>query len=310
MFTTYVPCPILIVSSVIILVFITISLWLAANIFAETRSVQRFLHNSVLINRSLCVFYVVAIVVVDIFHGKRFIFRHTSLSIKLLCQGLQVIFSSGFMMSNISIFLLDHIVYMAVSRMQFDKNNAHGIVKNILCLMNFLVITIFSLTAYVPDLLYSDHHLCGAAIGMSGNSHALSVAGPVLLSIGIILSLTHSIYTYTAILRNAHSSGKSVQTMTSTKIEKQRAQLFKLLKTLSHFTVFRSLECMPIICVVFMEIHGTDVSVETQLMSIHFSIALGCVCSTIPLVWYPYLRQSNKWAALPWARKLSKRVRS
>ena len=306
--------PILMFTTVTILVFITFSLWLVANQFIVTRPVQHLLHNRILINRSLCVFYVLAIVVIDSFQGKHYIFRHRSLSNKLLCQVLQVILSCGILMCAISTSLLDHIAYMAVSRMQFNKNEVHGVVKKLLCLMHFLVITIFSLITSVLymnlDFLYSDHYLCGAAFGKSFNDQALSVAGPVFSSIGIILSLAHSIFTYSVILKNAYSSGKRVQTMSSTNIDKQWPRLFKLLKTLSHFIAFRSLECLPIISIVFLELHGTDVSIETKLMSIIISIVLGCVGNTIPLVWYPTLRQNNKWTALPWTLKVKRDVRS
>ena len=58
---------VLICSTITILFFTTMSLWVVANQFAITRSLQYLLHNSILINRSLCVFYVLATEIVDIF---------------------------------------------------------------------------------------------------------------------------------------------------------------------------------------------------------------------------------------------------
>ena len=212
---------ILVFTTIAILFFTTCSFWLVAKTFGISRSVQRLLHNSILINRSLCVFCVLVIVVVDVFHGKHYIMWYRSLSSKLLCQALQVIISSGIMMSNISTSLLDHITYMAVSRMLFNENDVHGIVKKLLCLMHFLVMTVFSLIAYVLnkelDPRFSKNHLCDVALGVHFNDHAWSVTGPVFLSIGVILSLTHSICSYTAILKNVYSSGKRMQTMAPTK---------------------------------------------------------------------------------------------
>ena len=106
--------PIFICSTIIILFFTTMSLWVVANRFTITRSVQCLLYYSILINRSLCVFYVLATEILDIFHGKHNIFWYRLLSSKLFCQGLRVIFSSAILMSNISTSLLDHIAYMAL----------------------------------------------------------------------------------------------------------------------------------------------------------------------------------------------------
>ena len=291
--------PILIFSTVTTLVFMTLSASLVRKLFAANRYVQCFLHNSILINRSVCVFYVLTTVVIDGFHGQHYIFWYTSLSSKLICQGLHVMFSCGIVMYHMSTSLLDHIAYMAVSHMRFNENDIHGVVRKLLFLMYFLTITVASLITFVleknPDTQFSGHHLCGAALGVSFKNRELSVTGPTFLVIVILSSLAHSIFTYSAILKNAYSSGKRVQTMASTKMNIHQARLFKLLKTLFRSTALRSLECLPMVCIVIMQLYGTDISVETQLMSIIISIILGCFGNTIPLVWYPTFKQSHKY---------------
>ena len=235
--------PILILTTVTILGFITLSVWLVGKLFDVTRSVQCLLHMDILVNRSLCMIYVLATVSIHIFHGKHYIFWYRSLLSKLFCQGLHVIFSCGIVMSHISTSLLDHVAYMAVSRMQFDENDVHRMVKKLLCLLYFLVITVFRLITFVfdkqLDLKFSDHHLCGAALGASFNGHELSSTGPTILSIVVVLSLVHSICSYSSILLQAYSSGKRVQIMTSAKINLHWTKLFKLMKTLSQSTAFR-----------------------------------------------------------------------
>ena len=282
---------ILICTTVTTLLFMTLSVWFVRKLFAANRYVQCLLHNSILINRALCVFYILTTVVVDRFHDNHYIFWYTSLPSILLCQGLHVMFSCGIVMSHISTSLLDHIAYVAVSRMRFNENDTHGMVKKLLYFMYFLAITVSSLITFVLDKnldpRFSGYHLCGAALGVSFKNRELSVIGPAFQVIVILSSLAHSICTYSAILKNAYSSGKRVQTMASTKMNIHQARLFKLLKTLSRSTAFRSLECVLIICIVIMQLCGTDISVETQLMSIIISIILGCFGNTIPLVWYP-----------------------
>ena len=289
--------PLLIIITVSVLLFITLSLWLVAKQFAITRPVQCFLHISILINRSLCVICVLATVVVDVFHGKHYIFWHRTLLSKLLWQGLQVIFSNGIVMSNISTSLLDHIAYMAVFRMLFNEKNVIRKVKNLLCFMHILMMTVFSLITFVLhkklDRQYSNNHLCDSALGVSFNDHALLLIGPMFISVGIFLSLIHSIWAYSAIFRNAYASGKSVQMVVSTEMNIHRTRLSKLSKTLLHFTAFRSLECLPIICIVFVNVYGSGFGIEAQLMTIIISIVLGCVGNTIPLVWYATSRQNN-----------------
>ena len=277
------------------LFFMALSIWFVRKPFVMTRTVQFLLHNSILINRALCVFNILATVAVDIFLAKRYIFWYRSISSKLLCQGLYVINSSGMVMANISTSLLDHIAYLAVSRMLFNENDIHGMIKKLLYLMHFLTITIFSLITFVLDKeldhRFSGHHLCGSALGLSFNDHELSVTGAAFLSIVIFSTLTHSICMYGAILKNAYSSGKCVQTISSTKINIHRTRLFKLLKTLSHSAICRSLECLPIIFIIFLKLCGTDFSEEIQLISILTSIVWSCFGNTIPSVWYPTFRQ-------------------
>ena len=225
---------ILILTTVTTLLFMTWSIWLVRKLFTANRYMQCLLHNSILIYRSLCVFNVLITVVVDIFHGKHYVFWYTSRPSKLLCQGFHVMFSCGIVMSHMSTSLLDYIAYMAVSHMRFNENDIYEMVKKLLYLMYFLTITVSILITFVleknPDTQISSHHLCGAALGVSFKNRELSVTGPTFIVIVILSSLAHSISTYSAILKNAYSSGKRVQTMASTKMNIHRARLCKLLK--------------------------------------------------------------------------------
>ena len=200
-------------------------------------------------------------------------------------------------MSNISTSLLDYITYNAVSRMLFNENYVHGQLKKLLALIHILIITVFSLITLVLDKklvprMLTDN-LCGNPLGVFFNGYELLVIGPAILSTALLLSLTHSIYTYSTIFKYAYISVKSVQTMTSTKMNVHQSRLFKLLKTLVHCTVFRSLECLLIMCIVLTKLYGTHVSVEMEFLSIMSSVILGFIGNTMPTLWYLIFRHSH-----------------
>ena len=294
--------PILIFFAITMLIFILISMWFVAKLFAISKPIQSFLHNAILINRSLCLLYVVSIATIDGFYGKQYVLWHGSLINRLVCQGLSIILSSGLMMSNIGNSLLDHIAHMAVTRMLLKENDKSSRVKLLLFSLHLLTIIGFSLITFLADgEMYhqiSTHHLCGAPLGLSSDDYRWTVTGPVCLSIVIIFSLIYSIYTHSVILKNTYSSGKRVQSMSSTEINIHQKRLFKLLKTLSLSMVFRSLECLPISCIIFLNVYGTDIHFETELMSIIAAVTFGCIGGTLPSVWFPMFNQRRKWRVI------------
>ena len=289
--------PILIFITAASLVVITISTVLISQLYAVSRPVQCMLHNSILMNRALCVLYILVTEVLDLNHRKHNVFGSSSLLSKFFCQGLHVIFSSGVVMSNISTSLLEYITHNVVSRMLFNENYVHGQLKKLLGLMHILMIKVFSLITLVLDKKLVPRkltdNLCGNPLGVFVNGYELSVIGPAILSIALLLSLIYSIYTYSTIFKYAYISVKSVQTMTSTKMNVHQSRLFKLLKTLVHFTAFRSLECLLIMCIVLTKLYGTHVSVEMESLSIMSSVILGLIGNTMPTVWYLIFRHSH-----------------
>ena len=299
---------ILIFMCITILLFITISVRCVKKLISTNRPLQSFLHNTILINRSLCVLYVLAIVFIDIRQGKLYIFWNKSRSNKLFCQGLHAIITSGMVMANISTSFLDYITYSAVTGISFGEQYVHKKVKTILLLLHFLIITGFSLVTFLPEIhlkpRFTPTHLCGAPLGVSFDYHIGLATTSLFLSIVIIISFAHSLFTYSAILKNAYSSGKRVQTMASTEININQSRLIKLVKSLLHSTAFRCLECLPIVSVVYLNVSGTEISLVTQLILINTSIIFGCFNNTIPSVWYLNFRGRHEWTRyIPIPRK-------
>ena len=71
------------------------------------------LYNIVLLNKSLCAFYVLVIAIIDVSQGKYYIFWYISGFSRFIHRGLSIIFSSGMMISSIALSFLDHIEYKA-----------------------------------------------------------------------------------------------------------------------------------------------------------------------------------------------------
>ena len=288
--------PILLFVAFAIFVFIMIMMWYVEKIFAIPGSVRYLLHSTVLINRFLCVFYVLAITSIDIFHGNSYIFWYTSLSNKYVCQGLSILFSTCIVMANVLTSVLDHIAYMAVTRIVFNENDVRSNAKRLVFGGHLLMLTGFSLhTLMMGEGFHenvSPNHLCNAPLGLAFHEYEWAATGPVILAIIIFLSLTHSILTRVAIFKNTYFSGKRGRRVISKDVRQKR--LFRLLKTLSHSTTFRCLECMPIIYIVCLKVYGTDTSLETQLFSITASVTFGCLGNTVNSVWRPKFRRKNK----------------
>ena len=244
--------PILIFVAFAIFVFIAISMWCVEKLFTIPGSLQYLLHKTILINRFLFIVYVLAITSIDIFHGISYIFWYTSLSNKFVCQGLSILISTYIVTANVSTSVLDHIAYMAISRILFNKNYVHSNAKKLVFGGHFLMLAGFSFhTLMVGEGFhenFSPSYLCNAPLGLAFHEYEWAATGPVILAVIIFLSLTHSIFTYVAIFKNTYFSGKGVQRMISKDVRQSR--LLDLLKTLSHSTTFRCLECLPIIYIV------------------------------------------------------------
>ena len=293
--------PILTVLVITIIFFITLSLWFAAKLHANSRPVQWLLYNTVLINKSLCVFYCLAIAIIDKFHGKYYIFWYTSEYNQLLYQGLSITFSNGMIMSNIAASLLDHIACKAVSRSLLIERNATLNIKIILFSLHFLVITGYTVfTILLEDEInhrFLTNYMWGAPLGVPFNDYKWFATGPLFLSLIIFLTLTYSVLTYIAIYRHTYVSGKRVQTIAATGIDMHQIRLYELLKTLSRSAMYRSLECLPIIFIILVKVWGTDIGLEFQLMSIMMSVTFGCIGTTLKSVWYPMFNQRHTWVA-------------
>ena len=270
---------ILLFLAIIMQICILISMWFMAKVFVVLKSVQYLLHNAIFINRYLCLLYVVSIVTIDRFHGERYIVCYGSLVNRFVCQGLSVMLSTSLVMLNNATSLLDHIARMAVTRMLFNKNDKNSIVKSFLFSSHVLVITGFSVdTLLIDDKKYhqiSANHLCSAPLGLPLDDYTWTVTGPMFISIVILFWLLYSIYTHSGIFKISYSSGKRVQSMASTEMNIHEKRLFEWTKTLSLLIAFRSLECLPIICIILLNVHGADISYETELLSVITAVTFG-----------------------------------
>ena len=289
---------ILILFAITLLILISISMWFVAKYVSISNSVQGLLHNTILINRFLCVLYVLSIAIIDGFHGKHYILWYGSLINRFICEGLSIILSSGLVMSNIATSFLDHIAYMAVTHMLFSETDTKSMIKLVLFSLHVLVITGFSVVTFLTKgKMYhglTAIHMCSAPLGLPFDEYTWTACGPVFLSVVILFSLTYSIYTFIAIYKKSYSSGRLVQSMASTEIDIHKKRLRKLKKTLSISMAFRCLECLPVASIIILNEYGADISFETELMSIITVIMVGCIGGTLPSVWFPMYRQRRK----------------
>ena len=290
--------PILIVLTIGILVYIMLSMWFATTLHTSLRPVQWLLHATVLINQSLCVFYVLAIAIIDAFQGKYHPFWYRSGYNKFYYQALSIVLSSGMIMSNIASSFLDHMAYKAVSRSLLIEKIAKLKIKINVLSLQFLMITGFTLfTILLSDATnhqLSTRPMWGAPLGLPFNDYGWFVIGPLFMSVVIFLSLTYSIFTYIIIFKHTYSSGKRVQAIASLEFDMHKNRLFKLLKNLCRSAIFRFLECLPIISIVLLKVGGTAIGLEIQIMSIITSVTFGCIGSTITSVWYPMFNPIRK----------------
>ena len=290
--------PILIILTIAILVYIVLSMWFAKKVHTSPRPVQWLLHAAILINQTLSVFYILAIAIIDVIQGKYHRFWYRSGYNKFYYQALSIIFSSGMIMSNIASSFLDHMAYRAVSNSLLIERNANLKAKKLVFLLQFLVITGFTLfTILLSDATnhqLSTRSMWGAPLGVPFNDYGWFVIGPLFMSVVIFLSLTYSIFTYIIIFKHTYSSGKCVQSIASSEFDMHKKRLFKLLKNLCRSAIFRSLECLPIIGVVLLKVGGTAIGLELQIISIITSVTFGCIGSTIASVWYPMFNPSRK----------------
>ena len=292
--------PVLILIATAISVFIIISLWCVFKLFANSRPSQFLIHSSILLNRLLCVCFLISIAIIDVIHGEHYIFWYTSLSSRLVCQSLSVILCCGMVMSNLSTSLVDYITQMAVTGMLSIQGSIYSRVKIFLFSSHFLVITGFTLLIFgTQDFLkhqVSTNQLCNTPLGVSLADHKWLGIGPVIIAITILLSFIYSVFSNSVICVQVYASGKRVQSMASTEIDIHKTRMFKLLKTLSYSIVFRSLECLLTVCIIFSKVCDRDINLETQLMAIITSLSFGCFGNTIPSVWYLMLGQKRRSA--------------
>ena len=279
--------PMFILLASTISVCITISMWRVYRLFANSRPSQYLIHTSILLNRLLCVCYILAIAIIDIIHGEHYIFWCTTLSCRFSHQVLYIIISSGMVMYNISTSLLDYITQMAVTGMLTITGSAR--VRLFLFSSQIFVITAFTMLITLTHNLFNNHvsanRLCSTQLGLPFSDFNWLRVGSVIIATIILISFAYSILAKIVIFAKTYSSGIRVQSMASTDIDSHRTRLIRLLSTLCHSAVFRSLECLPTMSLVFLTVCGTDISLETQLVSILTSVSFGCLYNTTAMVW-------------------------
>ena len=203
--------PIMIILAIAILVYIMLSMWFATKLHTSLRPVQWLLHATVLIYQSLCVFYVLAIAIIDAFQGKYHPFWYRSGYNKFYYQALSIIFSSGMMISNIASTFYEHMAYKAVSRSLLVERSANLKAKKIIFSLQFLVTTGFTLFIILlgdtTNHQLSTRPMWGATLGLPFNDYGWFVIGPLFMSVVIFLSLTYSIFTHIMIFKHTYSSG-------------------------------------------------------------------------------------------------------
>ena len=273
------------------LIFIIITMGFVKTFFSLTRPVQFFLHNVILVSKSICVTYVFAIATVDMYIGNHYIFWNSMLSHKLVCQTLSISLSAGILMYNITVAFRDHIAYMAVSRMLFNENDIYSNAKKFVCMAYLLVVAGFGLLTFWHDekinFQFPGHQFCTSPLGVSTFEYKWAAIRPVVLSSIILLSLTYSIFTNCAIYRKTYCSGKYIQTLASPERDIHQPRMSKLMKTLHQSTTFRCLECLPLLCIIISNLCSIYVSLDIQLALILISIICGSFITDIKQVWYP-----------------------
>ena len=282
------------------LIFMIITMGFVRKLFSGSRPVQCLLRNVILINRSLSVLYVLIIATIDVYSRKHYILWYTSILSIALCQALYIMHTVGIVISNLSTTFRDHITCMAVRHLLYVENDDYTKAKIFLSLSFFLITTgiamfPLSLDKNIP-FQEIENHACSSSLGFSVYASKWAAIGPVLVCIIILSSLAYSNLTHCAIYRKTYPSGKFAQAVTSSESGMFRPKLFKLLKTLVPSTMFRSLECMPVLCIGFAKLCGTHIRLNIQLISILISVICGCCNSTITPVWYPMLTKRYKWA--------------
>ena len=191
---------------------------------------------------------------------------------------------------------------MAVRHLIYVENDDYTNARIFLLLSFFLIIAGLAIFPLLLDknipFQEIENHAYSSCLGFSGYASNWAAIGPVHVCIINLSSLTYSILTYCAIYRKTYLSGKLVQAVTSSESGMLPPKLFKLLKTLAHSTMFRSLECMPVLCIGFAKLCGAHIHLDIQLVSILISVMCGCCNSTITPVWYPMLTKRYKWAII------------
>ena len=85
-----------------------------------------------------------------------------------------------------------------------------------------------------------------------------------------------------------------MQSIASTEIDIHKKRSSQLMKTLSIAMTFLILECLPIACIIILNVYGANISFETELMSIITFIMFGCIGVTLPSVWFAMFSRSHK----------------
>ena len=274
-------------------IFIMITIKLVKSLFSTTRPLQCFLHKIILMNKSIYVCYILAIATIDVYFGKHYILWYSSFVSKVVCQAVSTLLSIAIVMYNITVAFRDHIVYMAVSRILFNEDDVYSKVKKFLFMCYLLLVAGFGPLAFLLNEKHMAHQSCASPLGVSMYDYKWATIGPVLVCSIILLSLTYSVFTYSAIYKTTYLSGICIQTISSPQRDIQQTRLYKLMKILSQSTIFRCLECLPILCTTFAKLCGITVSLDIQMMSILVSTIFGSFTSEIKPVWYPMFTKNK-----------------
>ena len=228
-----------------------VAFWLNVKFISSYQPAQFLLNCSLVMSSLLCATYLIALASVGMAFGHHYIIRASSWKKSPLCRVMSGILSFGLCVSNLASSMLHYSAYIAVSKIVSSIGKSRKLnlihILGIVFIAAILTITLASHGGPFSDL---GPFCTGFSTGTQQNINMIIFS--TFLGLITMTTFVHTIVMNIGIFKTVFASGKALQAFSPSYFERHKKRSFRMFKRVLQSIVFKALECLPILSLIFL----------------------------------------------------------
>ena len=247
----YVP-PIVTLLGVCIIALNVVSIWVNYKLIYNINRVQYILNYTFLIGGLLCGLYIMIIAAVDSQYGELYTINNIYWEGSFLCRSLYVIISTGLCLLTISTAVRQHIMYMAVTDTCFHVKR----ITSLAVKLSLVISLVMTTNSVIFTCLQNDLHQLCSVLTKTKPITVVAVLFALPLPLIMLVVLFHSIYTNVYMYKYVYTATAEMVMIWSSDLYQHNDRVRVMLKATVQSVISRSLECLPIPFIIFLQFCG------------------------------------------------------